>query len=573
MENQKSAMDCLFIGHNEMRFVDYEKEVRNMGSGSGAYRDLNLNFIRYNNKAYSASDIFNLFNSADSVTGAEPEQVETPLSLGNNFSAAIAYLGTYLARRGLTFDYVNGFQEGKDELAEKLKNPGLRTIAIITTLYVSVFPILEIMEFIKKYNETAQVIVGGPFVATQCRKLEPSSLSYLLDTIGADVYVNSPKGEQALVEVIRAVKENTSLEHIDNIHYKNNGGYTATSVSAEHNRLSENMVDWELFGAEKCGHISLRTAVSCPFSCSFCGFPGHAGKYDTADEDAVERELEGLVNSRGGGRLKGVSFIDDTFNVPMERFKEILRRIIKIGGGFKWNSHFRCQFADRETVELMKESGCEGVFLGIESGSNRILKNMNKAATVEKYRHGIELLKEYGILSYGSFIVGFPGETEDTVGETIDFIKNSGLDFFRAQLWYCDTETPIWGRRNEFGISGSNFEWKHATMDSHRACDIVEEIFLGIDEPLWIPQYNFECDGLFQMLHRGFTLEETVGFIRAFNLGIKEKIQDPSRKEIGFEAIMQIKKACKKGALSSSQPVEEKEKTVRIPRAEVDFDF
>jgi radical SAM superfamily enzyme YgiQ (UPF0313 family) len=64
---------------------------------------------------------------------------------------------------------------------------------------------------------------------------------------------------------------------------------------------------------------------------------------------------------------------------------------------FKWNSFFRCQFADREVVELMKESGCEGVFMGIESGSDKILENMNKASRIEKYYEGIALLKEYDI--------------------------------------------------------------------------------------------------------------------------------------------------------------------------------
>jgi len=559
------TIDCFLIGHNEMDFTVYEGEVGKMGINSGAYRDLNLNFISYNNKPYSASDIFNLFYFGNN----ESEGPLKPLNLGETFSAAIAYLGTYLDRRGFSFDFVNTFQDHKEELADKLKNRDIRTIAIITTLYVSVFPILEIMEFIKKYNRTAAVIVGGPFVSTQCRSMEPGSLGYLFGSIGADFYVNSSQGEAALVDIINALKKNLPPDSINNIYYKagNRDEYTATPVSTEDNKLAENMVNWDLFSENVGEYAFIRTAVSCPFSCAFCGFPQHAGKYQTAGVELVEKELDRLARIK---TLNSVNIIDDTFNVPVKRFKEILRTMCKHNYPFKWNSHFRCQFADRETVELMKASGCEGVFLGIESGSDQILKNMNKAVTVEQFHKGIRLLKEYGILTYGSFIVGFPGETDETVQETVNFIKESGLDFFRAQLWYCDPITPIWREKEKFGIKGESFEWSHATMDSGRACDIVEEIFLSVKNPVWVPQYNFECDGLFHLLHRGFSLEEIKRFIHSFNNAVREKIEDPSRKEIGFEAVMQIKNACSREGSFENLPVNE---NAKIDRSEVAFDF
>lgn len=100
----------------------------------------------------------------------------------------------------------------------------------------------------------------------------------------------------------------------------------------------------------------------------------------------------------------------------------------------------------------MKESGCEGVFLGIESGNNQILATMNKIASVEKYLEGIALLKEFDIVTYGSIIIGFPGETGETVQDTIGFIEDSGLDFYRAQLWYCEPITPIRKDRQKYQL-------------------------------------------------------------------------------------------------------------------------
>jgi hypothetical protein len=163
----KKTIDCLLIGHNEMDFDEYEESIAKMGLNSGAYRDLEKNFIRYNNRPYHISDVFNIFccSHEDSPTHFKP------ITMGENFSLTIAYLGTYLNRSGITFDYINAFREEKEELAEKLVRENILTIAIITTLYVSALPVLDIMRFVKKYNKTAKIIIGGPFISNQLRAL------------------------------------------------------------------------------------------------------------------------------------------------------------------------------------------------------------------------------------------------------------------------------------------------------------------------------------------------------------------------------------------------------------------
>lgn len=533
-------IDCLFIGHNEMAFPEYEKKVREMGVNSGAYRDLNLNFVTINGTPYTVSEVFNLTTVHDDHLNRRI----SPLTTGETFSASISYLGTYLDRRGLTFDYINSFNDQRELLAEKLKKENILTIAIITTLYVSVFPVFEIMDFIREHNRTARIVIGGPFVSNQIRVLQDQELHYLFHSINADFFVHSAQGEKTLVTLIKALKEDLPLKDIPNIYYKVDHKYTRNPILIENNILSENMVDWGLFADQSPGYVNVRTSISCPFSCSFCGFPHHAGAYQTAFVSAVESELNRLEQL---GTVKSVQFIDDTFNIPVKRFKGLLRMMIKNRYRFKWHSHFRCQFADRETVELMKESGCEGVFLGIESGSNQILKNMNKAASVNKYLEGISLLKEYGILTYGSFIIGFPGETHQTVQDTLSFVKSSGIDFFRAQLWYCDPITPIWNERDIYQIKGSHFEWSHATMDSPTACNRIDEIFLSVDEPVWVPQYHFESDGIFHLLHRGISLETCKNFLRNFNKGIREKLNNPDIREISLELIKELKSVLGEG--------------------------
>jgi radical SAM PhpK family P-methyltransferase len=563
----EKVIDCLFIGHNEMNFGEYEEGIRNMGVNSGAYRDLNLNFIVYNNRPYTLPEIFNIFNyqqHAGSTAAAKFFHV------GESFSAAITYLGTYLHRRGYTFDYVNTFQYFKAELEEKLTKENILTIAVITTLYVSVFPIIEIIEFIKTYNRTAKIIVGGPFVSTKVRTLHPEELEDLLkNTIGADFYVNSSQGEATLIKIIDAIKNNLPLENIPNIYYKVGDTLKSTPVLSENNKLAGNMVDWSLFKEKNGEYVNIRTAISCPFSCSFCGFPQHAGPYQAAPLEMIEDELKTLDKT---GTVKHVYFIDDTFNTPVKRFKEILRMMIKNKFGFKWYSFFRCQFADEEMVELMKQSGCKGVHLGLESGNNQILKNMNKAAHVDEYVRGIELLKKYGLVTYGNFIIGFPGETVETVKDTVHFIEISGLDFFRTQLWYCEPITPIFKKKDLYHIKGESFEWSHAAMNAQKACELIENIFFTMENPTWVPQYNFDFDSIWHLVHRGMSIPQVKNLLKCFNFAVREKLIGPSRGEVSYEALKELKNACSNSKNNQNEIYDAGENTVIIPD-EAGFEF
>ncbi|MBW8687201.1 PhpK family radical SAM P-methyltransferase [Chitinophaga rhizophila] len=530
-----NMIDCFLVGHNEMPFSGYESNLRKMGTDSGAYRDLSKSILTINKKILPISDVIN-------IVGASTPGHTTfrPFNMLETHSNAIGYLGTYLHRRGFTFDYVNSFQDEKEYFGDLLKAGRIRTVAIITTLYVSVFPILEIMEFVRKYSNKVKVIVGGPFISTQIRTQDSTFVNYLFRSIGADFYVNSSQGELTLVNILNTLRENGSPANLYNTYYKSGTEYLPTPELKEDNKLVDNTVNWDLFAHRVHEHVAVRTAISCPYKCSFCGFPAHAGDYQTTDVAPIIEELKLLSKIP---TLKSVHFVDDTFNIPKERFKTLLREKIRHGFDFKWHSYYRCQFADDETMKLMKESGCEGVFLGIESGSNRILKNMDKAATAEHYRRGIELLKKYEIATFGSFIIGFPGETEETVRETVDFIEETEMDFYRTQQWYFEPITPIWKQKDKYKIKGESFEWSHETMDAKTACDIVDQNFLSIKNSLWLPQYNFDFDNLLHLLHRGKTLPQLKQFIAAFNEGVRDKLLHPHKEEADVSVLKKMKEA------------------------------
>lgn len=558
------SIDCILIGYNEMDFCEYEKKIREMGENSGAYRDLNLNLIWYNNQAYHAAEIFNLFYLNNHIGDTSVK----PLNLLDSISTTIAYLGSYLHKRGFSFDYINSFQEEKIKLKQLLTANNILALAVTTTFYLSPLPIIEIIHFIKKYNPSAKIIVGGPFVSTQVRSLTGRQLEYLFKyTIEADFYVNSSQGESTLVKLLHALKKNAPVEDIENIYFKTPTGYGSTPPRPENNKLSENMVDWGMFSHRVGEVMNIRTAISCPFSCAFCRYPEHAGAYQTNDVESIARELSTLNDMDS---LRSIYFIDDTFNVPPQRFKGILKMMIKNQYKFKWHSYFRCQFIDREMVELMKESNCEGVYLGLESGNNGILENMNKAARIEKYRQGIELLKEFELVTFGSFIMGFPGETHETVRDTINFIEEIQLDFYRAHCWYYEPMAPVWKQRNQYNIQGESFEWKHATMDSKTAADIVDELFLSSKKSIWIPQYNFNFDSIWHIIHKGISLDSIKKFLRSFNNGIRERLSKQGQKEVSFDVLKQLTETFQSHKPSNDICDERKNNIDRDP---VEFDF
>lgn len=507
--------DCLIVGFNDYDFASYVNMVASMGTRSGAYRDLRLAFIPLPDGPARALDV---------LTAYQGEGRETPPPPFHNTDflwPTIPYLGSYLRRRGFSFDYVNLFHLERERLREKLARGDVLSVAVTTTLYVIPEPIIEIVSFVRACAPEVTIVVGGPYVRNQTTAGDPDAARKVFKYIGADVYVDSSEGELALSRVLAALKDGASLAGIDNVAWRRGDDYVVNAASVESNALAEDPVDYRLFARDLGQFVSLRTAKSCPFACAFCGFPGRAGSYTYLPVELVERELNVL---RDLGGVTTLTFLDDTFNVPKRRFKDILKMMIRNRYGFRWNSFYRSDHGDAETVALMGEAGCEGVFLGVESGSAAMLERMNKTARPHDYFEAIPRLRAAGISTYASLIVGYPGETFETVRETMDFLEAARPDFFRAQLWYADHQTPVWKDRERLRIEGEGFNWRHASMDSATASDLVEKMFLAVGHSIWMPQYGFEQWSTFYLQRRGMTMAQIKTFLRCFNEVIKDAL-------------------------------------------------
>jgi radical SAM PhpK family P-methyltransferase len=500
-------IDCVVVGYNETPFDAYEALLRRYGERSEVYRDLRLSFVRVDGRPHRYVDLLNLaWRRIHGDAGAAPADGDEWFRSGDVPNLASVYLVNYMRRQGLAAERVNLFQYERERLRALLAARP-RCVAITTTFYVLPLPVAEIVRFIRAEAPDVPVVVGGPLVANYARRHPPAELPAALAEMGADVYVNEAQGEATLAALVRALRDGDDLGTVPNLVYADAGGaLRATPRRPEANPLDECDIDWGSFAAEDLGPtLQTRTARSCAFRCAFCGYPARAGRLALADVETVRRELQTM---RDLGGVRNVVFIDDTFNVPLKRFKALCRMMIEEGLGFEWFSYFRCSNADEEAVELMRQAGCRGVFLGIESGAPAVLEHMHKVATVEQYAQGIEWLRAHKILTFASFIVGFPGETVGTVNETIAFIEATRPDYYRAQAWYCEPGTPIDAQRERYGITGSGFKWRHDTMDSGHAVEQVERVRLTVRGSLWLPQWSFDFWFIPYALGKGLSLED-----------------------------------------------------------------
>lgn len=502
--------DCLIIGHNEVKFSEY---ISRQQQNNAVYYELSYSFLYNDGVPITLQDIYNKFISFDKI------EKYGKFDSSSLFNTAVAYLGTYLSKRDIIFDYINSFHSERLKLELLLFNNKYKSIVITTTFHYFAFPIQEIVAFIKKYSPSSKIIIGGPYIYGNMFLSEEVKKEIIHKALGGDIYIISPQGEDTLFEVINAIKFNRNYKTINNISYKEGSQIINNPISHNYIKLDENMIDWDLFRNDIKYYMTVRTALSCPLSCAFCTYPTWSGNnYSYVGVDSIKYELDKLEKS---GKVKTVYFTDDTFNVPIDRFKEILKMMIKENYSFTWHSYIRCQYLDDEALELMKKSKCTGVMLGVETADNKLLKMMNKNATIEEYREAIIKLKKNNIQTMVYLLIGFPGETKETFEKTILFLKEIKPDFYRPFIWLASPGTPIMQEKEKYKIEGTNYDWKHYTLNIEDAKKMYNQLFYEIKDSVWCPHYYFDYTGVAHLLERGMTQEEIKKFINLYNEEIK----------------------------------------------------
>ena len=532
----QETIDCVLVGYNDVNFSTLVERTKPSSGFNGAYSFYQTNSVLLEGKRLTYTELLNR-------TLQRADRAAKPLHVFELPNLASCYLASYLRRRQFRTEIINLFNHEREEFAHLLSRSPT-AVAITTTFYVESSPVSEIVQFVREHSPTTTVIVGGPHVLNITKYYDLATQDFILGSIGADLYVVESQGEATLATVLGRLKANRSVDDVPNLIF--GAATTASPAEAaerpgkilpvtaapshrrtdrrpENNSMDADSIDWSLIEPARYTPATLtRTARSCAYKCSFCTFPELSGELTLASLDVIERELRHLQDAG----VTYLTFIDDTFNVPLPRFKELCRMMIRNRFTFKWISHFRPANADDACFELMRQAGCFGVFLGIESGDQRVLNNMNKAAKVERYAHGIAKLHEHGIISFASLIVGFPGETDDTVRNTIDFIETAAPTFYQAGLYFHYTATPIHAKRREYGIQGSGYSWTHNTMTWQRAAAHVESMYRTITRSTVLPLFGCDFFGLPYFLTHGLSLDQFTEFLRIAQHMVVNSLQD-----------------------------------------------
>lgn len=201
-------------------------------------------------------------------------------------------------------------------------------------------------------------------------------------------------------------------------------------------------------------YVSLYTTRGCPAQCTFCLWPqtlsGHPWRKRSTDDVAREmaRAREYWPN------VKEFFFDDDTFNIQKARTIELCSKLKPLG--LTWSCTSRVT-TDYETLKAMKEAGCRLLIVGYESGDPQILKNIKKGATVERARQFTKDCHKLGLVVHGDFILGLPGETHQTIENTIAFAKELDVETIQVSVAhaYPGTELYDYVVKNGFMVSES----------------------------------------------------------------------------------------------------------------------
>jgi hopanoid biosynthesis associated radical SAM protein HpnJ len=195
-------------------------------------------------------------------------------------------------------------------------------------------------------------------------------------------------------------------------------------------------------------YLSFYTSRGCPAMCTFCLWPqthsGHRWRLRSAEDIAAEVSWT-LQNFPG---LKEIFFDDDTFNYKKNRTLEVCKALKPLN--FTWSCTSRVT-TDRETLKAMKDAGCRLLIVGYESGDEQILRNVKKGATVDMARRFTKNAHDVGLTIHGTFVVGLPGETRESIRRTIDFAKSLDVETMQVSLAhpYPGTEFYDYVKKND----------------------------------------------------------------------------------------------------------------------------
>ena len=351
----------------------------------------------------------------------------------------LAYLASVLEAEGQRVKIIDCPTLNYDMRSLEKEVKGFKPDVVgITSTTSTIYDAYKVAELIKEINSKAKVVIGGPHVSFTAKET-------LKECPFIDIVVRG-EGEITTKELMLHLEKGLSLEEVKGISFRKNGKIVETEDRPFIKNLDKlpfpayHLLPMDKYKVGKHRFANTITSRGCPFSCIFCSSSELCGRvWRARSPENVVEELKVLKSEYD---VSEVEFLDDTFTLNSRRVEKICDLMIKENLNLSWSASSRVNTITQRLADIMKKAGCHTIYLGIESGSQKILDLIQKGISVIQAEKAVQIVKRAGINALGSFIIGVPGETTKSIKKTIRFAKRLNLNF--VQFSIC---TPYPGTR------------------------------------------------------------------------------------------------------------------------------
>ncbi len=374
-------------------------------------------------------------------------------------------IGSVLLERGYSVSVIDGVTKsgGIKEVVESIIAVNPRFIGL-TSMTAHIYGCGDMANKLRKKLPKTPIIIGGIHVSTLPIETMQLFPSFNIGIVG--------EGENTILELIETIEKEEDISEVSGLVIRTKEGIRLTPPRTLINDLDTlPLPAWHLlpdyiqtYRPTLSRKIRLPSAYivtsrGCPYSCSFCNNTVHGRTFRSYSVDYIMKMVTYMVNVY---KVKDLTIYDENLALKKDRIVEFCRRMISTDYDLTWSCDARVDSVDEEILHFMYKAGCRSIWFGMESGNAEILKKYNKKINLEDSKKAVKLAKKYNIKACGSFIIGGPRETVDTIRDTIRFAKRIGLDYFVPYFYTPIPGTPDYDTITHYGTA--NLGYRLATM-------------------------------------------------------------------------------------------------------------
>ncbi|MFT7613265.1 MAG: anaerobic magnesium-protoporphyrin IX monomethyl ester cyclase [Parvicellaceae bacterium] len=353
----------------------------------------------------------------------------------------LLYIKAYLTQSKINCSVFDSTFETKGNWQTYVQEEKPNIIMFYTNLMTKI-NIIKLNNWLKETHPTITTVLGGPDVSYNLENYLSQGFDYCI--IG--------EGEQTSVELTREIEKGTVSPNIDGIAYLKDGELVKTTARQKLKSLSElPLPDRESIDLSKYldtwknhhgkSTLNISTQRGCPYTCKWCSTAVYGQSYRRRPADQVVDEILLLQEQY---QVEALWFVDDVFTVShkwLEAFyNEMLKKKVKI----EFEIITRAERLNEEILRMLKEIGCFRIWIGAESGSQKIIDKMDRKVSIDDVRDKINLTKTFGIEAGTFIMVGYPDETQDDIEKTVKYLEACTPSQFTITLAYPIKGTALY---------------------------------------------------------------------------------------------------------------------------------